>query len=797
MTTVSYGIVNVKPEFDGSINSDVFLGSESSPALTTFDDGSFALAYGYEPAPSEVIKNTIFINRYNPDGSQAMGAGVYGGSDFSTSTYAFYPAITSLPGTSRYLAVWTTSSGSNSTTMFGFSKTLGTTGGVGYNQIFSREGVLPGSGSEFVVALPGNKFAVAGTSSVRVFGYDSAYNVNLVTQWQLGDGSDGVNATKAALLDGGNIATTYVQSHSGAYAAFIEIDTASGARILAPTALNSLGSTHSPTIAALRDGGFAVAYLQSGSGANSELRLAFYSSTGALCGNQLVATVNFMTDTDPTLSVLSNGFVDLTWTSGVNMTQGQNYYDNISAAIFDPATMIKVAAADLETQDGAQYSPAVTALSGGRFATAWTDQNADLSDGNVDNHGSHISLQIDAVARTSVGTGAAETILGDSLRDTFTGGGGNDTFVFGAGGSTDTITDFVHGQDKIYLANFFSLHSFTDVMNHIYSGPTATFSLGSDSLTLTGVNKTSLTADDFILARQKADFDGNTRSDVVLLGDNGTATVWDNGAPASAHQIAPAGTISNGWHFAGSGDFDGNGKSDIAWVNDATGQASIWDDGQIGGAHIIAPAGTIANGWHFAGTGDFDGNSRTDILWVNDTTGQASIWDDGQIGGAHIIAPPGTIANGWHFGGTGDFDGNGRSDIAWVNDNGKVSIWDNGQIGGAHIVANLGGDITGWHLAGTGDFDGNGRSDFLWVNDNGRTSIWDNGDIAKAHTIAPVGTISNGWQFAGTGDYDGNGRSDILWQNSNGQASIWDNGSIASAHIIAAAGTVPAGWHIV
>ncbi|MBR0872447.1 hypothetical protein JQ633_18955 [Bradyrhizobium tropiciagri] len=807
MTTVSYGIVNVKPEYDGSINSSIFLGSEMTPALTTFDDGSFALAYGYEPAATEVIKNAVFIDRYNPDGSQAMAIGVYGASEFSTSSYAFYPSIANLPGTNRYLAVWTSSTGLNGGTMFGISKPLGTPDGVGYNKIFSQQAVLPGStiydSISHLAMLPNNKFAVlvnsgSSTAGVRIFAYDGAFNVSPVTQWQLGDGSGGLGETSAnlAVLDGGNLAITYVQSQGGAYSAVVEIDTASGARILAPTTLNSLGSTRSPAIVALKDGGFAVAYLQSGGGASNDLRLAFYSSTGALRGNQLVASVSVFTDTDPTFTVLSNGFVDLTWTSGIN-TPGVNYYSNISAAMFDPATMTKVAAADLETQDGAQFEPAVTALLGGQFATAWTDWNTDAADGNVDTHGSHVSLQIDALTRTSVGTSAGDTLTGDSLRDVFTGGGGNDTFAFGAGGSTDIITDFVHGQDRIYLANFFSLHSFTDVLNHIFSGPTAVLSLGPDSLTLTNVNKTSLTADDFILARQKADFDGNNRSDVVLLGDNGVATVWDNGAPASAHQIAPAGTISGGWHFGGTGDFDGNGQSDILWVNDSTGQASIWDNGQIGGAHIIAPAGTIAGGWHFAGTGDFDGNSRTDILWVNDGTGQASIWDNGQIGGAHIIAPAGTIAGGWHFGGTGDFDGNGRSDIAWVNDNGKISIWDNGQIGGAHIVANLGSDISGWHLAGTGDFDGNGKSDLLWVNDNGRASIWDNGDVARAHTIAPAGTIANGWQFAGTGDYDGNGHSDILWQNSNGQASIWDNGSIAKAHIIAAAGSVPAGWDIV
>jgi hypothetical protein len=112
---------------------------------------------------------------------------------------------------------------------------------------------------------------------------------------------------------------------------------------------------------------------------------------------------------------------------------------------------------------------------------------------------------------------------------------------------------------------------------------------------------------------------------------------------------------------------------------------------------FIAPAGTISGGWHFAGTGDFDANGRSDILFVNDN-GRASIWDNGQIGGAHFIAPVGTFSNGWHVADVGDYDGNGRSDILLRNDNSAVSIWDNGQVSGAHIIASAGVVPNDWHI---------------------------------------------------------------------------------------------------
>ena len=67
----------------------------------------------------------------------------------------------------------------------------------------------------------------------------------------------------------------------------------------------------------------------------------------------------------------------------------------------------------------------------------------------------------------------------------------------------------------------------------------------------------------------------------------------------------------------------------------------------------------VASSWHIVGTGDFDGNGRTDILWQNDNAA-VSIWDNGLIGGAHIISNAGWVASSWHIAGAGDFDGNGR-----------------------------------------------------------------------------------------------------------------------------------------
>jgi hypothetical protein len=75
------------------------------------------------------------------------------------------------------------------------------------------------------------------------------------------------------------------------------------------------------------------------------------------------------------------------------------------------------------------------------------------------------------------------------------------------------------------------------------------------------------------------------------------------------------------------------------------GTVTVRDNGQLAGAHWIAGPGAVSNGWHFAAIGDFDGNGRDDILWRNDE-GTLSVWDNGEAANAHN---PTTIASDWHI----------------------------------------------------------------------------------------------------------------------------------------------------
>jgi putative lipase involved disintegration of autophagic bodies len=100
--------------------------------------------------------------------------------------------------------------------------------------------------------------------------------------------------------------------------------------------------------------------------------------------------------------------------------------------------------------------------------------------------------------------------------------------------------------------------------------------------------------------------------------------------------------------------------------------------------------------WHAIGTGDFNGDGRSDILFQNDS-GEIVIWE---MNGTSVI---GTVSLGnpgpsWHAVGTGDYNGDGHSDIRFQNSSGEVVVW---ELNGTNVIASgsVGNPGPSWHVA--------------------------------------------------------------------------------------------------
>ena len=93
-------------------------------------------------------------------------------------------------------------------------------------------------------------------------------------------------------------------------------------------------------------------------------------------------------------------------------------------------------------------------------------------------------------------------------------------------------------------------------------------------------------------------------------------------------QQVDLGPVPLNWTIAGIGDFDGNASSDILWV-DTAGDVGIWlmeiDPSQV---KILSTKvlGTVPpTQWSIVHTGDYTGNGKADILWL-DNTGNIATW---------------------------------------------------------------------------------------------------------------------------------------------------------------------------
>jgi hypothetical protein len=73
-------------------------------------------------------------------------------------------------------------------------------------------------------------------------------------------------------------------------------------------------------------------------------------------------------------------------------------------------------------------------------------------------------------------------------------------------------------------------------------------------------------------------------------------------------------------------DFNADGKPDILWRNQATGDNVVWfmNGTTISGGAVLTPVADT--GWRVGGVGDFNQDGKNDILWRHAATGDDVVW---------------------------------------------------------------------------------------------------------------------------------------------------------------------------
>ena len=228
------------------------------------------------------------------------------------------------------------------------------------------------------------------------------------------------------------------------------------------------------------------------------------------------------------------------------------------------------------------------------------------------------------------------------------------------------------------------------------------------------------------------------------------------------------------------GDFDGDGKSDIAWYDGhnilgmlSAGGAPL-NHWQYMAGLAVGQADIGTPGW--AGVGDFDGDGKADVAW----------YDGHNILG--MLSAGGAPLNHWQYmagpavgqadigrplwAGVGDFDGDGKADVVWYDGHNILGMLSAGGAPLNHWQYLAGpavgqADITSPGWAGVGDFDGDGKADVVWYDGHNILGMLSAGGAPLNHwqymagpAVGQADITSPGW--AGTGSFPSTNGGNIL-----------------------------------
>jgi hypothetical protein len=280
------------------------------------------------------------------------------------------------------------------------------------------------------------------------------------------------------------------------------------------------------------------------------------------------------------------------------------------------------------------------------------------------------------------------------------------------------------------------------------------------------------------------DFDGDGRTDLMFyeLVSHGLWMGLSDGH-AFAWHLADAspgfGNLVDASHRFMTGDFDGDGKTDLLfyyagdgtwWMGRSDGNAIAWSS-----AGNTKGFGDLLDGRHPMFVGDLDGDQKTDVLfysaadgnwWMGISDGHALSWRlAGNVSGFGDLTDPSRRLF------TGDFNGDRKMDVLFFN-TGDGNWW-MGLSDGSALAWHVAGNTKGFgsildqsHALLSGDFDGDSRTDVAlysasdgnwWFGrSNGDTLSWNLAGNAKG-----FGDLVDSNHGLWSGDFDGDGKSDV------------------------------------
>lgn len=129
--------------------------------------------------------------------------------------------------------------------------------------------------------------------------------------------------------------------------------------------------------------------------------------------------------------------------------------------------------------------------------------------------------------------------------------------------------------------------------------------------------------------RGVADFNQDNRPDLLWRNrTTGLTVFWLLNGTGGILSAVPLATVGGSWDIQGIGDLNGDNRPDILWrlADGGSGPNAVWLMNGITLASAVSIVNEPVNTKQIQGTGDYDGDGRTDILWRNFADGSNEVW---------------------------------------------------------------------------------------------------------------------------------------------------------------------------